>query len=148
MYKQILIATDGSELGSRGVTQGLALAKSLNASVSILTVTEAKSPYETVHDRGRGATQPVKDCAGLARGVAKRILDEARERAAALNIECECVHVPDQTAADGIIAAAEKTGADLIVMASHGYRGVERLLFGSKASEVASRSHVPVLIVR
>ncbi len=148
MYRHILIATDGSELASKGVEHGLALAKLLNAPVSIVTVTEDWSPFQMAHDNGQGSQDPVRDFETLARKAAKRVLDKVSESAAAAKVECECIHVPDKHPADGIIAAAEKTGADLIVMSSHGRRGIQRAFLGSETNEVAARSHVPVLVVR
>jgi nucleotide-binding universal stress UspA family protein len=56
--------------------------------------------------------------------------------------------VADKRPADGIIEAAQQTGADLIIMASHGYRGVNRMLLGSQANAVVTHSKVPVLILR
>jgi nucleotide-binding universal stress UspA family protein len=63
-------------------------------------------------------------------------------------VSCETLHVRDSHPADGIIMAASQKGCDLIVMASHGRRGVDRLLLGSQANEVLTRSKVPALIVR
>jgi nucleotide-binding universal stress UspA family protein len=148
MYHQILIATDGSELASRGVAHGLALAKAHNAPVAVVTVTEDWSPFQMAHDSAQGTRDPVGNYEALARSVAKRVLDRARESASLAKVDCECIHVPDQPPADGILTTAEKIGADLIVMSSHGRRGVQRVLLGNVANEVANRSHVPVLIVR
>ena len=63
-------------------------------------------------------------------------------------VECDILHVHDQVPAQGIIQAAREQGADLIVMASHGRSGITRLLLGSEASEVVSKSTIPVLICR
>ncbi len=63
-------------------------------------------------------------------------------------VDCQLIHVADKHPGEGILGAAKDTGADLIVMASHGYRGVNRLLLGSQANEVVTHSKVPVLILR
>ena len=68
--------------------------------------------------------------------------------AKAAGVSCETVHVKDQHPAEGIIAAAKDKACDLIVMASHGRRGLGRLLLGSQANEVLTHSKVPALIVR
>ena len=79
---------------------------------------------------------------------AQRILDEAGEQAKAAGVSFEVIHVPESAPAEGIIATAEKQGCDLIVMASHGRRGLGRLVLGSQANEVLAYSKVPALIVR
>lgn len=79
---------------------------------------------------------------------AARILDEAGAAARASGIACDTVHVKDRYPAEGIVETAKTRGADLIVMASHGRRGLSKLLLGSQATEVVSLSPVPVLICR
>ena len=61
---------------------------------------------------------------------------------------CETLHVKNQFPAEGIIEAAKAQGCDLIVMASHGRRGLSRLLLGSQANRVVTQSTIPVLICR
>jgi nucleotide-binding universal stress UspA family protein len=63
-------------------------------------------------------------------------------------VTCEVVHIKDQYPAQGILETAKAKGADLIVMASHGRRGISKLLLGSQATEVVSQSSVPVLVYR
>jgi nucleotide-binding universal stress UspA family protein len=84
----------------------------------------------------------------MAADAGKRILDAAAAKAKASGIAAQVVHVPNRHAAEAIIEAAEKTGADLIVMGSHGRRGINRLILGAQAYEVLSRCKVPALIVR
>ena len=129
MYQKILIATDGSELAGRAVAHGLKLAKELNVPVVVVTVTRMWSALEIAHE-------------------AQRNLDPAGEQAKAAGVSVELVHVPESAPAEGIIATAEKQGCDLIVMASHGRRGLGRLVLGSQANEVLAYSKVPALIVR
>jgi nucleotide-binding universal stress UspA family protein len=148
MYQRILIATDGSELASKAVAHGLGLAKIHDASVAVVAVTEDWLPFQMAHDSAQGMPDPVGNYEALARTAAKRALDKARESASAAKVDCECIHVPDKQPADGILATAEKMGADVIVMSSHGRRGIQRVLLGSVANEVVTRAHVPVLIVR
>ncbi len=61
---------------------------------------------------------------------------------------CDLIHVNDQLPAQGIVQTAKATGSDLIVMASHGRRGLSKLVLGSQANEVVSQSPVPVLIYK
>ena len=148
MYKCMLIATDGSELAIKAVQHGIALAKLAKTPVSIVTVTDMWTPFEMAHDYSRGKTDPITNYETLATAAAKKILDKAGEAAKSQGVDCTLVHVADKRPAEGIVATATQVGADLIVMASHGRRGVNRLLLGSQANEVVTHSKVPVLVVR
>ena len=148
MYKRILIATDGSELASRAVSHGLALAKEVKAPVSAVCVTDIWSGFEMAHGYEKGKRDPIGEYESAAASGAKKVLDKAAASASALGVVCDLIHVKDRHVAEGIVATAREIGADLIVMASHGRRGVNRLLLGSQANEVVTHSKVPVLIVR
>lgn len=148
MYKRILIATDGSELANKAVVHGIALAQALKAPLSVAAVTDIWSPFEMAHDFDQRKKDPIGSYEALAAAGAKRVLDKVGEMAKAQGVDCTLVHVADKRPADGIIEAAKTAGADLIVMASHGRRGINRLLLGSQANEVVTTSKVPVLIVR
>lgn len=148
MYAHILIPTDGSELATRGLEHGLGLAKSLDAPVLIVTVTELWSPFDMAGETRRGVVNPIAVFEEAATESARKILDRALGLARERGVRAEGVHVPDSHAAEGIIRTAEERGCDLIVMASHGRRGVSRLLLGSQATEVLAETRVPVLIVR
>jgi nucleotide-binding universal stress UspA family protein len=148
MYKNILISTDGSELATRGLSHGLELAKELNVSVTVVTITEMWSAYELTYNVGRENPNPIEQHEDIAAEVSKKILASAKEAAEQLGISCECVHVSDRHPAEGILETATSKGCNLIVMASHGRRGVKKVLLGSVANEVLSNSAVPVLIIR
>ena len=148
MYKRILIATDGSELANKAVSHGIALAKLDKAPVSVVTVTDVWSAFDMAHDYDRGKKDPIGNYESLAAAAAKRILDKTGETAKSQGVDCTLIHVTDKHPAEGVVATAKEVGADLIVIASHGRRGVSRLLLGSQANEVVTHSEVPVLIVR
>lgn len=148
MYKHILIATDGSELADRALDHGLALAKELKASVTIVTVTQLWSAFDMAQEARRTGSNPLRQFEDMTAASAKVILDTAAQKAKAVGVTCELVHVPDQHPAEGIVAIAQKKGCDLIVMGSHGRRTVGRLILGSQANEVLAHSKVPALIVR
>ena len=148
MYKHILIATDGSELATKALEHGLALAERDNARVTVVTVTEPWSALDIAHDALLRRPDPIGHFEEIAAAAAARILDDAAQRANAYGVTCDRVHVKDQHPAEGIVATAKDTGCDLIVMASHGRRGVSRLLLGSQAYEVLTHCSVPALIVR
>ena len=148
MYKRILIATDGSELANQALNHGLALAKLDKAPVSVVTVTSDWTPFEMAHEYSRGTTNPVSSYEARATEAAKAVHDKAGAAAKSQGVDCTLIHVADKTPAEGIVATATDVGADLIIMASHGRRGVNRVLLGSQANEVVTHSKVPVLIVR
>jgi nucleotide-binding universal stress UspA family protein len=150
MYKNILIGTDGSPLGDKAVDHGLALAKSMQAKVTIVTVTQHWSTLDLALEasKDRHNPNPLKQFEEMAADAAKHILNAATAKAKAANVPFEVRHVPNKYAGEGVIETADAIQADLVVMASHGRRGINRLLLGSQAYEVVSRSKVPVLIVR
>lgn len=148
MYKHILVPTDGSQLATKGLDQGLALAKTLGASVTIVTVTELWSPYELAIEARSGKHNPVGQFEQEAAETARRVLDAAAARAEAAGVDHVTLHIPDMPPAEGIIQAATDRGCDLIVMSSHGRRGVRRFILGSQTAEVVSHTTIPVLVIR
>jgi nucleotide-binding universal stress UspA family protein len=148
MYQRILIATDGSDLAGKAVDYGLALAKRLDVPVTAVTVTESWSAVELDRMARRGSQNPIAQFEEMAAAAATNILEKVKQTARSQGVACDVVHVQDQHPAEGIIAAAKDKGCDLIVMASHGRRGIDRVLLGSQANEVLTHSKVPALIVR
>jgi len=147
MYKHILIATDGSELAGRGLEHGLRLAAATGAGATIITVTE---PWQSV-DAGQvwgGSASLLEEYRTHAREAATKILEAAAKRASALGVRHDTRYVADGYPGEAIVECAGECGADLIVMASHGRRGLNRLLLGSQANAVITHSKVPVLVVR
>jgi nucleotide-binding universal stress UspA family protein len=145
MYTHILIATDGSELAAKAVASGIELAKRLGAKLTAVTASE---PWTTMMVAGDpGATFPTMEYEKAARENALRILDAVSSMAKAAGVACETVHVMTYPA-DAIVDTATSKGCDLIVMASHGRRGIARVLLGSQAVNVLTHSKIPVLICR
>ncbi len=145
MYKHILIASDGSELAGRAVEQGLTLAKTLGSKVTAVTVTE---PWTAAVSGEWAVAFPVEEYEKAAAANAQKILKSVSEAAARVGVECEAVHVKDQFAAEGIVDEAKNCNCDLIVMGSHGRRGIVKFVLGSQASRVLTHSTTPMLIVR
>jgi nucleotide-binding universal stress UspA family protein len=145
MYKRILIATDGSELAAKAVTVGLELAKTLGAEVVSLSATEPWSSM--VGPEGAAFNFPVEDYERAAAENAARILDGVRQQATSMGVASETVHAKDFPA-EAIVETANSKHCELIVMASHGRRGLARVLLGSQALRVLTLSSVPVLICR
>ncbi|EXL03872.1 universal stress protein [Brucella anthropi] len=149
MYKNILIATDGSELAEKGVDQGVALAKETGAKVIFVSVTELLPSYGIVV-AAEWASSPAafQEYREAITKAATEILSKAKAKAMEIGVSAEAVHVENQSPAQGIVEAANAKNADLIVIASHGRRGVNKLLLGSQAAEVLSLSTVPVLVIK
>ena len=145
MYRHILIATDGSDLSGRAVRQGLALSQTLQAQATVITVTE---PWDAVIIGEAAIVFPPAEYEKTSAANAAGMLALAREMAAEIGVSCETLHVKDRRPAEGIIETAKAKHCDLIVMGSHGRRGISRLLLGSQANEVVSHSTVPVLVCR
>ncbi len=148
MYKTILIATDGSELAGKGIFHGLRLARALNAEVVFVTTTEIWPVLNTASDAERGVMHPTEEFEKAAAEAAQQVLSQAQSSADNLGVPCETVHVKDQHPADGIIQTADAKKCDLVIIASHGRRGIRRAILGSVANEVITHSKVPVLVVR
>lgn len=148
MYKHILIATDGSELADKGLASGLGLAKDLGAAITIVTVTESWDSLQMAWEARRGDPAPTVEYDRAMEQSAKKILDEAAKKAQEQGVTAETLHVPDHGPAEGILDVAKSKGCDLIVMASHGRRGIGRLLLGSQTAEVLASATVPVLVIR
>ena len=149
MFKSILVATDGSELATKALDVALDLARPNGASLTILTATD---PVSTgIGSGGFGTIDAGPIVARLEEAYAAEAADllaKARHRAQDAGIAAQILHLPRHRPADGILETAAARSCDLIVMGSHGRRGLNRLLLGSQAAEVLARATIPVLIVK
>lgn len=145
MYKHILIATDGSELAGKAVATGLALAKELKAKVTTVTVSE---PWTALVTGEMALGFPYQEYEKGATENAARILAAVSDAAKGSGLDCATVHVMDRYPAEGIVDCAKEKGCDLIVMASHGRRGLSKLLLGSETTRVLTLGSMPVLVCR
>lgn len=147
MYTHILVPTDGSELAQNGVDHALTLAKALGSKVTIITATEAFLPM--VASEGWAPTpQEIERYDAESKQAATDLLAKVKAQAQGLGLTVDSEHVQESTAASAILDAAARLDCNLIVMSSHGRRGIRRLLLGSQTSEVLAHSKVPVLIVK
>lgn len=145
MYKNILVATDGSTIADSAVEHAVELAKRLGAKLTAVTVTE---PFEAV---AFTETLNVINPADYKRQCdehAERLLGKVVKSAEAAGLSCELMHQDNHWPYAGIIDAAEKSGADFIVVGSHGRRGLEGLLLGSQAMKLLTHTKIPTLVVR
>lgn len=148
MPKSILVATDGSELADKALNYAVDIAKRAQTKVTAVTVSEMWSPGDIANKVQAGQFRAVEEFEKHASDVAKKVLQHAQDIAAKHDMRIETLHIADAQPAEGIIRAAEQIGADLIVMSSHGRRGLSKLILGSQAQEVLALSKVPVLICK
>lgn len=148
MYRHLLIATDGSELAGKGLQHGLTLARPLNAKVTVLTVSEPLSRDMANAARLGGIDDPVLRYDQQIDAIMKERFADIGQRASEFGIKAELAHEIDESPAEAIVRYAKLNGCDIIVMASHGRRGVQKVLLGSQTSEVLAHTTIPVLVVR
>ncbi len=146
MYTHILVPTDGSDLAQKGVDHALALAKGLGSKVTIVTVSP---PFPRVYGDGwLPSDEDIERYDAENQKAAEALLARVKAKAEGLGITADTIHAKNTSPATAIVEASERLGANLIVMASHGHRGIARMLVGSQTSEVLAHSKLPVLIVR
>ncbi|HEY9095917.1 MAG TPA: universal stress protein [Hydrogenophaga sp.] len=147
MYKRILVATDGSKLSAKAVEHALDLADTMGAEIVALKVVPR---YPQTYFEG-GVALAADEIARIE----KQWHDEAMSAVMAVKsagqlreIKVKPVTVKSDLVSEAVIAAAKRNKCDLIVMASHGRRGIKRLLLGSETQQVLTHSHIPVLVLR
>lgn len=147
MFKHILLPTDGSKLSERAVRLGIRFAGRIRARVTALHVMPA---FRAFADEGFAPLNPAlkKRLEDEARARATRMLDAIAREARSRRVRCATLTATSDLAYQEIIAAARKNKCDLIMMASHGRRGLSSLLLGSETAKVLLHSKVPVLVVR
>ena len=145
MHKHILMPTDGSELSQNAVDYGMALAKSVNAKATVLTVS---APFRGAVVEPGLVTDTLDQYEQRTAALAEQYLAAARASAAARGVTCETLHVVHDQPYQAIIDTAARNACDLIVMASHGRRGVVAIVLGSETVKVLTHSTIPVLVVR
>jgi nucleotide-binding universal stress UspA family protein len=145
MHQHILIPTDGSELSMNAIDYGMTLAKSVGAKVTVLTVSP---PFNTFAFELDMITDTREQYEKRMTTLAEKYLKAAKEVAATAGVICETMHVERDQPYLAIIEMAAQKPCDLIVMASHGRRGVSAIVLGSETVKVLTHSTVPVLVVR
>lgn len=145
MHRHILIPTDGSTLSLAAVEYGVALAKSVGAKLTVLTVS---APFHIFAAEPAMVTYTAEQYAKRTAALAARYLAAAKEVALAAGVRCETLHVEHEHPYLAIIATAATRSCDLIVMASHGRKGISAVVLGSETNKVLTHSEIPVLVVR
>ena len=144
MYKKILVPTDGSDCAGRGLEHAIKLAQACGASLRLLTVIDLTTV--AADWAGGEAWQKLLDAQ---RAYSTSVVEDAQKRARHAGVACESetIELPAGRVADAIVSTASDRGCDLIVMGSHGRRGVTRVLLGSDTELALRSSRVPVLVV-
>jgi len=147
MYKNLLVATDGSKLSDKALTHAIGLAQAVGAR---LTAFYAAPDYPMPAYADGVVYEPVtrREYAKLAAEDAQKILDAVAAKATAAGVECKTAYSIAPAPWEAILAAAKKHKCDGIVMASHGRRGVSALLLGSETQKVLTHTKLPVIVVR
>jgi nucleotide-binding universal stress UspA family protein len=146
MYERILIATDGTDLSKKAIDAGLALAAKLDAQVFAYM---AVPRYPSMYFEG-AVILTADETARIEKDwtqEAQSVVDEVQKQAHKMHVKTTAV-VGHGEVAQSIISAAKKHQCDVIVMASHGRKGMSRLLLGSETLDVLTHSHIPVLVLR
>ncbi len=147
MYKRILVATDGSELSGKAVDHAIALAKVLGCELVALKVTHLQIDNHWDGQISHDATEKAEQEESWA-AVSRSIVDGVKVAAQAAGVKTLAMTEKSNFIADTVIEVAKKQDCDLIVMASHGRRGVARVLLGSETQHVLTHSDIPVLVLR
>ena len=147
MFKHILLPTDGSSLSNKAVKRGIEFAGKIRARVTALHVVPEFRPFA---DEGFAPMSPAlkKRLDDEARMRAARMLDAIARAARSKRVRCATLTVASDLPYQEIIKTARRRKCDLIMMASHGRRGLSSLLLGSETAKVLLHAKVPVLVVR
>jgi len=144
MFKRILIPTDGSEITAKAVDAAVNLARATGGQLYALSVKEPFL-YSTMSEMQPVAPQEFFDAQER---MASKRLASVKEVCENAGLRCEAASVEALHPWEAIIEHAKRSECDLIVMASHGRRGVAALILGSETQKVLTHSSIPVLVVR
>jgi len=147
MYKHILVATDGSALSKLATNKAIELAASLDAQLTIVNV--VPKIMNSMFDGSFSIPAKQKiELMGKLTDAAQSIVDKAQKEAEKAGVMAKTLVVKSTIVSDALIQTAVKKKVDLIVMASHGRNGINRLLLGSETLQVLTHSDIAVLVLR
>jgi nucleotide-binding universal stress UspA family protein len=147
MYNRILVATDGSNLSKKAVTTAVGLAALCNAELVALKVVQR---YPQSYFEGGISMQPqeIKLIEQQWADDGQAVVDAVKKLAATKGVVTKAITAKSDVVSDAILRAAQKNQCDLIVMASHGRKGIKRLLLGSETQHVLTHATIPVLVLK
>jgi len=146
MFKRILIPVDGSDTATKALVAGLQMARETSASVRLVHTVNEMAYLAGMDAYGTYTA----DLAGMMREGGAKVLNDAMAVAKSAGVEASqaMLDEPGQRLGESVAGAAKLWGADLIVVGSHGRRGIGRVLLGSGAEQILRLSPVPVLVIR
>lgn len=144
MFKHILVPVDGSETARKAAQKAAGLAKAFGSAVTVIYVID---PYPFT-GLGSDFAYGQAEYLNAATAEAEQAIQAAKQALEQSGLAPQSKVVEEHATWRGILDAAKRTGADLIVMGSHGRHGLERIVLGSVAQRVLSHSHLPVFVVR
>jgi nucleotide-binding universal stress UspA family protein len=147
MFTRIMLATDGSKLSQKAVKSAIELASQFNAELLAVKVIPR---YVQTYFEGSFTVADIDIDAIEAQWAAgaQEVLDKIATSGIVKGVKVKTVVIKSDDIADGLVKAANKSKVDLIVMASHGRKGIKRMLLGSETLNVLTHSSVPVLVLR
>ena len=148
MFKNILVPVDGSATANKGLREAIRLAREQGATLTLVHVVEEGLTYRSMGLDGAGffLDEVLRALVRSGRVIVARALSAAHR--AGVKARGEVIEDISEPVADVIVREARKAKADLIVLGTHGRRGVGRMLLGSDAEQIVRTSPVPVLLVR
>jgi nucleotide-binding universal stress UspA family protein len=146
MYCNILIATDGSALAEKAVSEGIALAKAVGSKVTAVIVEASFNVYGVPESRLPQMSEAFAQHAEHIKQHASNVLNHVAELAKAAGVSCNTLQLEHDHPYEAIVKTANEQGCDLIVMASHGRSGMSALLLGSVTNKVLTHTKIPVLV--
>ncbi|MBK6866468.1 MAG: universal stress protein [Burkholderiales bacterium] len=147
MFQRILVATDGSKLSKKAVDSAIQLAATCGAELVALKVVP-RYPQSYFEGAVPLSAQDITKVEEQWAADGQEIVDAVKKTGESKGVKVKSVLAKSDVVSDAVIAAAKRHKADLIVMASHGRRGVKRLLLGSETQQVLTHSEIPVLVLR
>lgn len=147
MFKHILVPTDGSELSQKTIEKAITFAKEIDAKITFFCAV----PQFPVMYYGLGVifdSNSILDFEEESKSVCKEILNKAQNSATEANVKSETFYLISDYPAEAILEASKQKDCDLIFMASHGKKGIDKFFLGSETNKVLSHSNIPVLVYR
>lgn len=147
MYQRILVTTDGSKLSQKAIATAIKLAGLTGAELIALKVVQR---YPQSYFEGGMALvgEDVKQVEKTWGDAAQKVVNAIKKTAEDAGIKTKAVVVRSDVVSDAILSTIKKQGCDLVVMASHGRKGIKRLLLGSETQHVLTHATVPVLVLK
>lgn len=146
MYKNILVSTDGSKLSEKAAKHAVDLAKALGSHLTAVTVTQ-KYPVTYIEGSMPVNNEQAAEIEARWRAESQKYVDAIKELGKSLGVDVETQVISGDIISDAILDYANSKQIDLIVMASHGRKGISRLLLGSETQHVLTDSKIPVLVL-